>query len=474
MARPVPADLEDALAASPAARERFWSMPAERKDAWVRWVERARFPRSRRRRIGETVRRLTGTGPVAPVGHETVAAAPLPRSDAGAWLLGLVLLAGLAAFLVWFAVHRHDGNSNSTAVVVTAKATVPHVAGIRYQSALFQLKEAKLASRLVRRAATKPRGIVIGQKPKAGVTVPQGTPVALVVSNGPPGVKMPDLVGLAAADAVKALQARKLAPTLRQVASQEAPGTVVSQTPRPGARAKPGTKVVLQVAKGAAAVAAPDVTGRSESQAAAALQQAGLSARVVPVPSARPKGIVVAQSPPAGQKVAKGGTVRLNVSSGTASGVTTSTATSSTATSSTATSTGRQTTTAPSGNDYSGVRVRTAVQRIAQGRQKVIVQYVASSRPAGVVVSSSTAGSRERLQVSAGPSPKPATSVPDVSGEDSATAQQDLEAAGFTAIEVQWPVSDSVADGTVVYETPVGQAPAGSAVVLYIGTVSGG
>jgi serine/threonine-protein kinase len=154
--------------------------------------------------------------------------------------------------------------------------------------------------------------------------------------------------------------------------------------------------------------------------------------------------------------------------------VTTSTATTSTATSSTATSTGRQTTTAPSGNDYSGVRVRTAVQRIAQGRQKVIVQYVASSKPAGVVVSSSTAGSRERLQVSAGPSPKPATSVPDVSGEDSATAQQDLEAAGFTAIEVQWPVSDSVADGTVVYETPVGQAPAGSAVVLYIGTVSGG
>jgi uncharacterized protein YdeI (YjbR/CyaY-like superfamily) len=45
MARPVPTDLEDALAANPAARERFWSMPAERKDAWVRWIERARFPR---------------------------------------------------------------------------------------------------------------------------------------------------------------------------------------------------------------------------------------------------------------------------------------------------------------------------------------------------------------------------------------------------------------------------------------------
>ena len=35
MARPVPADLEDALADHPTARERFWAMPSEQKDAWV-------------------------------------------------------------------------------------------------------------------------------------------------------------------------------------------------------------------------------------------------------------------------------------------------------------------------------------------------------------------------------------------------------------------------------------------------------
>ena len=33
MARPVPADLEDALTANRAARDRFWAMPAEQKDA---------------------------------------------------------------------------------------------------------------------------------------------------------------------------------------------------------------------------------------------------------------------------------------------------------------------------------------------------------------------------------------------------------------------------------------------------------
>jgi beta-lactam-binding protein with PASTA domain len=475
MARPLPADLEDALAASPAARERFWSLPAERKDAWVRWVERARLPRARRRRIGEAVRRLAGTGGAVVrdnVASENVAAVPAPRSAAGAWLAGLALLAALAAFLVWFTVYRQNDPKARSTVVVTAKATVPKVVGIRYQSAVFQLKEAKLATRLVRRAAAKPRGIVVGQGPKAGATAPQGTPVTLVVSNGPPGVKMPDVVGLAASDAVKALQARKLAPALEQVASQQAPGTVVSQEPKAGARAKPGTKVVLRVAKGQVAVATPDVAGEQSSQAVSALRQAGFAARVVRVPSSQPTGTVVAQRPAAGQKAAKGSTVRLNVSSGPA----TSGTTASTPTTTQAQTTQAQTTTAAGGggNDYTGVRLQTAVQRIAQGRQRVIVQYVTSSKPVGVVVSSSIAGSRERLQVSAGPSPKPATSVPDVTGEDSTTAEQDLQAAGFTAIEVQWPVSDTSQDGAVVYETPSGQAPRGSAIVVYVGSVGGG
>jgi beta-lactam-binding protein with PASTA domain len=280
---------------------------------------------------------------------------------------------------------------------------------------------------------------------------------------------MPDVVGLGAADAVKALQARKLTVTLEQVASHEAPGTVVGQAPKAGKRAKPGTQVLLQVAKGAALVSVPDVTGQHEPQAATALKQAGLTARVVQVPSSQPKGTVVAQSPAAGQKVAKGSAVRLNVSSGATT--TTTTTTQQTTTQQQTTTT---TTTGTTGNDYTGLRLQTAVQRLAQGRQQAIVVYVASSKPVGVVVSNATAGSRERLRVSAGPNPKPATSVPDVTAEDAATAQQDLQAAGFTVIQVQWPVSDQSQNGMVVYETPTGQAPEGSAIVIYVGSVSGG
>ena len=463
MARPVPADLEDALAATPAARDVFAAMPPEQKDAWVAWVERARLPRARRRRVADAVRRLAGPAAVRETAVEGPAPVPLPRENWWVWLFGLLLLAGLAAFLIWLTVYRHHDSKPST-VVVTAKATVPGVVGIRVQSAQFQLQQAKLASKAVHKAATKPKGIVLDQAPKAGTTVPQGTQVKLVVSNGPPGVAMPDVVGLAAADALNALQERKLTATLQQKPSQEAPGTVLAQSPKPGARAKPGTNVVLQVAKGKAAVAVPDVVGQAQQQALSTLQQAGLKATTAQVPSSQPKGTVVAQNPASGQKVAQGSSVRLNVSKGQA-------------TPSTTTTTTRTTTPAPpsSGNDYTGMRLQQAIQKITSGRQQAIVVYVASTQPVGTVVANSKAGSRERLQVSAGANPQPATSVPDVMGEDVATAQQDLQAAGFTVIQAKWPVSDSTQDGLVVYETPAGgqQAPKGSAIVIYVGTVNG-
>jgi beta-lactam-binding protein with PASTA domain len=472
MARPVPADLEDALAANRAARDRFWALPPDQKDAWVAWVERSRMPGARRRRIAEAVRRLGGTVPArrTAVASEPAAVA-LPRDDWWTWVLGLALLAALAAFLVWLTVYRHHNSSGAPAAVVVAqKANVPKVVGIRYQAAQFQLRQAKLGSKLVRKPAKRPKGIVVAQTPQPGTSVPQGTSVALVVSNGPPGVAMPDVTGLAAADALRALQARGLKPALQQVASSQPPGTVIGQKPAAGTRAKRDTAVTLQVAKGQAAVAVPDVTGQPQQQAVGALEQAAFKATIAEVPSSQPQGTVVAQNPPAGKKLARGSTVRLNVAKAKPQ-QTTTTAPTTTAT----TTTQRQTTTsaAPAtGNDYTGMRLSQAVQQIVQGRQQVIVQYVTSTKPAGVVVGNSTAGSRERLQVSAGSRPQPAAAVPDVTGEDSSSAQSDLQAAGFSVIVARWPTSDPGSDGNVVYETPAagGQAPQGSAIVIYVGS----
>jgi beta-lactam-binding protein with PASTA domain len=300
--------------------------------------------------------------------------------------------------------------------------------------------------------------------------------VKLLVSKGPPGVKVPNVVGLAAADALKRLQASRLAATLTQTASAQAPGTVLAQRPEAGGRAKPGTKVVLEVAKGRASVSVPNVVGRSQQDAAAALQQAGLRARAVQVPSSQAKGTVIAESPAAGRKVAQGSTVRLNVSRGRPSATTTTTATTTaraTTTTATTTTVRTTTTTAKSTTPYSGMSLNVAVQKIAQGSQQALVVYVASTIPGGTVVSSSTAGSRVRLNVSDGRRLPSATSVPDVTGEGKTQATSDLQAAGFRVLTVKWPVSDDTSDGVVVAQTPASRAPRGAAIVIYVGTISG-
>lgn len=398
-------------------------MPSEQKDAWVAYVARGRFPGARRRRLSTTVRRLGGSTVVERNG----AGGPPPiPSDASAWLVALALLAGVAALIVWLAVFRHhDRRTTPTAVVVTAKATVPKVTRIRFQSAEFQLKQSKLSARVVRRSAAKPRGIVIGQRPKPRTLVPQGTTVVLLVSNGPPRVALPDLVGLAAADAVRALQQRQLTAVLQQSPSVQSPGTVLAQRPKAGAHAKPGSRVVLQVA----------------AQHATTQQQT------------TPQQMTTARQT-----------------------TTTQPATTTQTTTPKTTTAGAGLSPPPSGNDYTGMRLGDAVQRLADGSQRAIVVYVVSAKqPAGVVVANRPSGSRERLAVSMGPQPKPQDSVPDVTGEDAAAAQQDLQSAGFSAITVDWPVSDSAQDGVVVAEAPARGAtvPRGATVVLYIGSAVG-
>jgi beta-lactam-binding protein with PASTA domain len=453
--RPVPADLENALAGSPAARDAFWSLPPNQLDRWVGYVERSRFPGQRRRRIVRTVERLGGD-------PDAVA---LPRDDWLVWLLCLVVLGALAGFLVWWLVYRHDTKpAETSAVVVAAKSTVPKVTGIKLQAAEFQLKEAKLGVKVVRREAKKPKNIVLGQAPRADAKVVQGTVVTLVASKGPPGAKVPKLLGLAAADAVRQLQKVGLTAKLQQTpAAGAAPGSVVQQSPQPGKRLKRGAVVTLAVAKGAAAIVVPNVVGHSQQDAAHDLQQRGLNVNAVTVASSQPAGTVVAQRPPANSKVQQGGTVRINV----AAGAPRQTTQSSTTTSRTATTTTVQQT--PGGNDYRGMRLAAAAQKIADGRQQVIVQYVSSSQPAGVVVANSSSGGKVELQVSAGAHPQPSASVPDETGQDAETAQGDLASAGFSVITVQWPVSDPSNDGVVVAETPTGRAPGGASIVIYVG-----
>jgi serine/threonine-protein kinase len=110
-----------------------------------------------------------------------------------------------------------------------------------------------------------PAGSVAEQTPLAGTTVPAGTPVTIVTSAGPqtspspgatpsptPGATaVPSVVGLAQEGAMAALEDAGFVTVVTTVASDTIPaGYVVSQNPKAGVMAEPGTSVTIAVSAG--------------------------------------------------------------------------------------------------------------------------------------------------------------------------------------------------------------------------------
>jgi beta-lactam-binding protein with PASTA domain len=80
-----------------------------------------------------------------------------------------------------------------------------------------------------------------------------------------------------------------------------------------------------------------------------------------------------------------------------------------------------------------------------------------------------------RVVVSAGPNPQPVTAVPNVVGQDQATAANNLRAAGFRVVVLKRPTKDQGKDGLVIDEQPRAGSniPAGSQVTIFVGRFSG-
>jgi serine/threonine-protein kinase len=79
------------------------------------------------------------------------------------------------------------------------------------------------------------------------------------------------------------------------------------------------------------------------------------------------------------------------------------------------------------------------------------------------------------VNVSTGPNPEPATTVPDVNGQDQAAAASALRSAGFRVVVLNRPTSNQSQDGLVVEQQPgAGSSiPAGSQVTIFVGRFSG-
>lgn len=151
-----------------------------------------------------------------------------------------------------------------------------------------------------------PAGTVFGQRPVAGSKLEVGTEVTLVVSDGPAGIKVPDVTGLQGAEAVRLLQANGLAPTVVATHDEKVrPGEVLRTDPAAGTRAVPGAAVNVLVSDGPAPHVVPAIVDQPIAQGFAALGQAGVGLGTVSTTSAqgRAAGVIVSTDPPAGTSV---------------------------------------------------------------------------------------------------------------------------------------------------------------------------
>ena len=195
---------------------------------------------------------------------------------------------------------------------------VPDLVGTTYASASSRLESAGLEPRRRLEPSDRPEGEVLDQSPKEGTSAERGTTVVLTVSSGPDRVSVPDLEGLGAGAAARAIREAGLELDLQAEHSSEPKGTVLVQQPPAGASVEPGSAVTLRVSSGPAVELkdVPDLAGLSVASARSRLRTLGLRSTVAEVTSSQPAGTVVGQSPGAGTELRAGSTVRLRVSSG--------------------------------------------------------------------------------------------------------------------------------------------------------------
>jgi beta-lactam-binding protein with PASTA domain len=427
-----------------------------------------RVPRFRRgrapRRAAASDETVAQGGP--PVVEEELAPPPPPpRPVIWPWLLALLILVAGGLIALWLFTRDNDNHGAAT-------VRVPDVVNSKQAEAVGRLGQRGLVARIVTRPSSAPTGTVFAEKPVAGSRVTRGSVVTLSVSSTEE-VTVPDVVGKQAADAVAALRRQGLSAQTSTAVSRKPPGTVLSQTPSVGAHIARGSVVDLRISRGKVKV--PNVVGQSSSNAVAAIRGAGLVPKTVKVPSPRPKGIVVAQAPRAGSRVAPGSAVRLNVSRGAGAAGGPPPPAPPPPPSPQAPPAPPPTATVPS---LSGLSQAAAQKRLNTSGFKARVVYVASDKTLETVVAQSpkagtTAkrGTRVQLNASLGPNPGPLQTVPKVLGLTARQAITRLRNADFKVQELRQKVTSQSQNGIVVDEQPSGggKAPSGTTVTIYVG-----
>ncbi len=186
-----------------------------------------------------------------------------------------------------------------------------NVRGFSVGDAQSTLQQEGFAVTLVHRFDNTVKDNVIDQSPKPGAKVREGSRITLVVSDGPPPIVIPNLVGMSTEDA--RAQAEKLGITIdtTQTIGGTPADTIASQDPAPGTKVDRNVIVHTVVNNGVPSgppqsaagpnVDVPNVVGEDYDSAAQALTQAGIQFSLRYAVQSTQNGYVVSQTPAAGQ-----------------------------------------------------------------------------------------------------------------------------------------------------------------------------
>jgi eukaryotic-like serine/threonine-protein kinase len=138
--------------------------------------------------------------------------------------------------------------------------SVPNVAGLTAEDARQRLRAADLVPGPVTRAAsdTLPADVVIATDPGAGSTLPPGSIVSLIVSDGPALARVLSVLNQTREEAEATLRAQGfLVEVYEETSGAIAPGRVTRQSPSAGDQAIIGTTVMIWISLGPEAPAEP-------------------------------------------------------------------------------------------------------------------------------------------------------------------------------------------------------------------------
>ncbi|WP_284251789.1 Stk1 family PASTA domain-containing Ser/Thr kinase [Litorihabitans aurantiacus] len=204
------------------------------------------------------------------------------KGRAWIWVLGIVL-ALLVAGIVAVAVNNARQNEPEPTPTETTpeNVAVPDVAGESEADAQATIEGAELVfARAEAPSDDVEAGLAISSDPAAGSLIAPGQTVTVTISSGPDTLTVPDVIGFTADQATTALnQAGFTGNQIRIMeeddGSQQA-GDVLRIEPGVGESAAPNAPFVLYVASGNVTI--PDLTGRTQDEAAQLLRDANLSA----------------------------------------------------------------------------------------------------------------------------------------------------------------------------------------------------